>query len=231
MALKNIFFDVGGTLLFPDMERMLAPLLERVQPTAEHLAAAGRAAKFWFPGNGDDAPLPGGGAQRIATNKGHWQVFFEALLQSLGCCQELLPELTARAGNSGYWTVVDADASAILGELRRHYRLGVISNADGRIHQVLGRAGLAQYFDQIIDSGVVGYEKPDRRIFQAALRAMGAEAAESLYVGDIYAIDYVGATTAGMQGVLIDPDGAYRDWKAPCIQRLSDLPEWMNSAR
>ncbi len=230
MALKNIFFDVGGTLLFPDMERMLAPLLERVQPAAEQLAAADRAAKYSFPLNGN-APLPAGGAYRVATNKGHWQVFFERLLESLGCCRELLPELVKRASNSGYWTIVDADAPAILGELRRQYRLGVISNADGHIHQVLGCAGLAQYFDKITDSGVVGYEKPDRRIFQAALQAMGAEPNQSLYVGDIYAIDYVGATTAGIQGLLIDPDRVYRDWGAPCIERLCDLPQWMNSAR
>ncbi len=228
MALKNVFFDVGGTLLYPDMERMMAPLLERVRPSAAQLAAADRAAKYSFPRNGDDAPLPAGSAYRLSTNKGHWQVFFETLLQQMGCCQELLPELIARASNSGYWTQVDADAPAILKKLRGQYRLGIISNADGRIREVLGRAGLAQYFDHITDSGVVGHEKPDRRIFEAALEGMGARAAESVYVGDIYAIDYAGATAAGMKALLIDPAGVYCDWPAPRIERLRELPEWVH---
>ncbi len=228
MPLRNIFFDVGGTLLHPDMELMMAPLLQRVQPSATQLAAADRAAKYSFPRNGDDAPLPAGSAYRLSTNKGHWQVFFEKLLRQVGCCQELLPELIKRASNSDYWTQMDSDAPAILEQLHGQYRLGVISNADGRIREVLGRAGLAQYFDQITDSGVVGYEKPDQRIFEAALREMGADPEKSVYLGDIYAIDYAGATAAGMQALLIDPAGVYRDWPAPRIERLRELPEWVH---
>jgi HAD superfamily hydrolase (TIGR01549 family) len=113
-----------------------------------------------------------------------------------------------------------------LARLRRDYRLAVISNADGRILEVLRRAGVAAYFERIIDSGQVGYEKPDRRIFQAALEAMGAAAGESLYVGDIYAVDYRGATGVGMKAVLIDPMGVYREWQVPRVESLAELLEF-----
>ena len=141
----------------------------------------------------------------------------------------MLPELTARAGDSSYWTLVDPDAAATLEELRLRYRLAVISNADGKIRAVLERGGLARYFEAIVDSGCVGVEKPDRRIFQAGLQAMQAEARESLYVGDIYGIDFCGATAAGMCALLLDPDEVYAGWDAQRIARLKELPGWLES--
>lgn len=244
MPIKNIFFDVGGTLMYPDMEQMMAPLLRRVRPTAEQMAAADRAAKYSSPRNGDDAPAktaaltgspgqepgattPPGAAASGATNRGHWYIYFDTLLNSLDCCRELLPELAARAGDSSYWTLVTPGTGDILARLKSSYRLGVISNADGRIRQVLERGGLAQFFDDITDSGLVGYEKPDRRIFQAALRGLGATAHESLYIGDIFAVDYQGATAAGMQALLMDPDGVYEGLSARRVRSLGELEAWL----
>ncbi len=236
MPINYIFFDVGGTLIYPDMERLMAPLLQRVRPTPEQLAAADRAAKFAMPRNGDDAPAkpartqtgptgqqPGATTPSGITNGGHWYVYFDTLLKSLGCCQELLPQLAGRAGDSSYWTLVAPGATEIIQRLKQRCRLGVISNADGRIRQVLERGGLAEFFDDITDSGLVGYEKPDVRIFQAALQAMGARPDESLYVGDIYPVDYQGATAAGMQALLIDPAGVYEAISAPRIRSLAEL--------
>ena len=218
--INSIFFDVGGTLIHPDLGALLAPLLARVQPSAEQLAAADRAAKYLGRHNGDDSPA-------LRTNTGHWQVYLDTLVRSLGCCQELLPELSARAANSSYWTMVDPAAASILLQLKSDYRLAVISNADGRIRDVLTRAGLAEFFDQITDSRLVGCEKPHPRIFQSALQGMNARPEEALYVGDIYDIDYRGATGAGMRAVLLDPDGIYRDWRVPRLSSLQELPGWL----
>jgi putative hydrolase of the HAD superfamily len=54
---------------------------------------------------------------------------------------------------------------------------------------------------------VVGVEKPDPRIFRLGLRAAGVGAAEAVYVGDLYSVDVLGARTAGLDGVLLDPHG------------------------
>ena len=168
MPIDTVFFDVGGTLIHPDLTLLMAPLLERVHPTPEQLAIAERAAKYAEHRNPDDAPGK-------TTNTNHWHVYFETLLQTLNCGFDLLPQLTARAGKSCYWTQVDPAAREMLQELKRRCRLAVISNADGHIRDVLARAGLAELFDEIIDSAQVGCEKPHPRIFQAALQAMKAE--------------------------------------------------------
>jgi putative hydrolase of the HAD superfamily len=214
MRPKVIFFDVGGTLIFPDRAQLMAPLLRRgVQPTAEQLFLAESAAKHIHTRQADDIP----------GNRSHWYVYFSSLLEQLGTGLDLLEELTNRAGNSSYWTVLAPAARETLEQLATEYRLAVISNADGRIRQVLDHVGLADYFESITDSGIVGYEKPDRRIFEAALRDTQLSPPDGLYVGDIYAVDYVGATSAGMRAVVIDFPGVYRASSFPRVSSLEEL--------
>jgi len=103
--------------------------------------------------------------------------------------------------------------------------LAVISNADGRIAELLAGCGLADCFRTITDSGVVGHEKPHPAIFEAALRATRARPDESLYVGDVYSVDFLGATQAGMGAVLFDVCGAYREKGLPRVESLKELAE------
>jgi putative hydrolase of the HAD superfamily len=91
-------------------------------------------------------------------------------------------------------------------------RLGIISNADGLIGQRLAEQEILQVgpgagvdVECVIDSGAVGVMKPDPRIFQLATDAMGIDAADAWYVGDMPGIDVVGARAAGMHPVLMDP--------------------------
>ena len=56
---------------------------------------------------------------------------------------------------------------------------------------------------------------------------MQASAAESLYVGDVYSVDYVGARNAGMGAVLLDVAGTYRDRELPRVESLEQLETWL----
>jgi putative hydrolase of the HAD superfamily len=62
-----------------------------------------------------------------------------------------------------------------------------------------------------VDSGAVGIEKPDPRIFAMALALADVAPDEALYVGDLYPVDVVGARRAGLEPVLLDPLGRYGD--------------------
>jgi FMN phosphatase YigB (HAD superfamily) len=83
--------------------------------------------------------------------------------------------------------------------------VGVISNSNGSVQLALERAGLAAHFDFVIDSTVVGVTKPDPRIFKLGLEAAGVPPSETVYVGDSYFVDVVGARAAGLGAVLFDP--------------------------
>ena len=69
--------------------------------------------------------------------------------------------------------------------------------------------------------------KPNPAIFRAALAQLSARPEESLYVGDTYSLDYVGATNAGMRGLLLDVAGTYRDSGLPRIEKLEELEGWL----
>jgi HAD superfamily hydrolase (TIGR01549 family) len=107
--------------------------------------------------------------------------------------------------------------------LGQRYPLGVISNADGKIAAILERCGIADCFATITDSGLVGHEKPHPAIFERALHSIGSPAGQSLYVGDIYSVDYLGATRAGMQAILFDVAGTYRETGLPRVESLEEL--------
>ena len=83
--------------------------------------------------------------------------------------------------------------------------VGVISNSNGSVRRALEEAGLAAHLEFVIDSSVVGVAKPDPRIFELGLRAAGTTPEQTIYVGDSYFVDVVGARGAGLRAVLFDP--------------------------
>jgi putative hydrolase of the HAD superfamily len=82
--------------------------------------------------------------------------------------------------------------------------MGLISNIDQDIRPVCNELGLDPYVTHVVTSKDVGSEKPHPLIFLAALDSAGVEAEESVYVGDQYSCDVVGARGVGMKPVLVD---------------------------
>lgn len=215
---RNIFFDVGNTLLFPNRARMLAPISANRHPTLEAWQALERRTKHEF-----DQGLMGG-----RVDRGFWWTFHTYLLQQLNSEDETVRDtLVENTQNSANWDQILPGTRDALERLRQQYAIAVISNADGKIDAVLRRCGIVDCFANITDSGKVGHEKPHPAIFEVALREMKADPAESLYVGDVYSVDYVGATNAGMQAVLFDVAGAYQDLKFPRVESLAGLEQWL----
>ncbi len=222
MPLIAIFFDVGNTLLFASPERTLAPLAARgITVTQDQLHAAERAAKHFL----DEAR-----ARHESVDAKYWDIYYSDLLQQLGREDAALKdELVAATRTSGNWRRLQPHTRAVLLRLKRDFRLGVISNSDGRVRHLLESVGLGDCFDSFTDSALVGYEKPDLRIFRVALESLRAEAAQSLYVGDIYSVDYLGARAAGMHAVLMDAAGTYRDMGLERIATLAELEPMLSS--
>jgi FMN phosphatase YigB (HAD superfamily) len=210
---RVIFFDVGNTLLFPNRSKMLDAIASDRHPTLDQWQALERRTKQEF-----DL-----GMQNGRVDHGFWWTFHTYLLQQLGHDTSLRDVLVKKTQNSANWDQIPLGTRDSLDRLREKFRMAVISNADGGIERVLSRCGIADCFERITDSGIVGIEKPRTEIFELALAAMNARADESLYVGDVYSVDYAGARNAGMQAVLFDVAGAYRDRNLPRVESLEQL--------
>lgn len=215
---RFIFFDVGNTLLFPNRARMLAPLPVDRHPSLDVWQALERRTKHEF----DEELMEG------KIDHGFWWTFHTYLLQGLNALDNGVRDtLVENTQNSANWDQILPGTREALERLRKEYAIAVISNADGKIDAVLRRCGILDCFQSVTDSGKVGRENPHPAIFEAALRAMKAKAAESLYVGDVYSVDYVGARQAGMQAVLFDVAGAYREREFPRVESLAALEKWL----
>jgi putative hydrolase of the HAD superfamily len=211
-----VLFDVGNTLLFPNWEEILKPLRERGYRTdIEQLRAIERRTKKEF----DELVTAG------RVDHGFWRMFYGHLLEEVkgGVDSDLQTALTRSTQNSANWNQIRPGTREALNRIGAKYRIGVISNADGRIADVLTFCGICDCFLSVTDSGIVGHEKPHPAIFAAALTAMSVGPEKALYVGDVYSVDYVGATQSGMQAILMDVSGAYRESGLPRVETMREL--------
>ncbi len=107
------------------------------------------------------------------------------------------------------------DARAVLASLRyRGYRIGVVTNAIFSGHLFLPRLtelGIAGYVDAVITSGDIGRGKPDPAPYRAALKLLGVDSHEAVFVGDSLDSDIAGARAAGMRSILVDRRGKKRE--------------------
>ncbi|BAS28252.1 HAD family hydrolase [Limnochorda pilosa] len=217
-----LFFDAGGTVIFPDFARV-AGALESAGRTTDPDAlfrAFGRA--LYEADLPPEAAPPGGFYPRG---------FYAALLERVG----VPPAEATRLGGSLRedpaelgWAATFPWVEAALHELRgQGYRMSVISNSDGRVAERLAHAGLDGYFDRIYDSALVGYEKPDPRIFQQALDELDLAPSECLHVGDLYHFDVLGANRAGVAAILLDPFGLSSGRPGLRIPTVADYPRFL----
>ena len=125
----------------------------------------------------------------------------------------------------GRFAVEMPAAEQVLTQLKDEgYQLAVVSNGghDTRLNTIRG-LGIENYFDEIISSGLVGFNKPQPEIFQITAERLGVQAAQCLYIGDHPINDVQGATEAGMHALWMQgfhPDAEHIQYK---IQQLAEI--------
>jgi HAD superfamily hydrolase (TIGR01509 family) len=102
--------------------------------------------------------------------------------------------------------------------------VAVVSNSEGQLQTLFDNLGIGGVFDLVVDSHVVGVEKPDPRIFAPVLARFGVAAADALHLGDTWATDVVGARAAGMRVGLIHAFGHY-DGHYEDVERVGGVAE------
>jgi FMN phosphatase YigB (HAD superfamily) len=220
-AFQAILFDFGGTLdadglpwkdRFFDLARA-----EGLATRPEDFDPAFYAADDSLVGRIERAAALGETVERLSTR----------LASALGAADpEAGPRMARRFTAAARERLVES--SRLLSRLSARYRLGIVSNFYGNLEAVCEEAGLAPFLSAAIDSAVVGAEKPDPRIFRAALERLAVEPARAVFVGDSPSRDMAGARALGMPHVRVVAAGRPA---SPCcpgdalICRLADLEE------
>lgn len=103
------------------------------------------------------------------------------------------------------WRDVTPEAHALLAALEEaRVPMVVTSNSEGRAKELLTELGIATRVSDVLDSGVLGFAKPDRRMFERAAQVVGVPLSALVHVGDSESADVVGAKEAGAWAIRFD---------------------------
>jgi len=233
--LDAVLFDAGGTLGRLDFEWMATAVtalgFELDAAALRDAEIEGRrryddSVGMPRPGDRPDEPSPPLGAA------GDTHAYFVGMLAQARVPEALVPRVLERwlerQRGPGLWSRrMEGAAEALAGVRALGLRRAVVSNSDGRAEQHVRDWGLLGELEFVVDSQLVGVEKPDPRIFHIGLERLRLPAERVLYVGDIRCCDETGSRAAGLPFVLIDPTGEYAAPGSASIARISALPDWI----
>ncbi|HZD67838.1 MAG TPA: HAD-IA family hydrolase [Actinomycetes bacterium] len=226
--LKCVFLDAGDTLLapWPTFEgRLVAVAREHgasFEEAAAQAAIAAVARRTAWPANWTDPAL----------QRDFWCGFYLEVLRRLGYRGDMAALARALYGSfsdpASYRLF--GDVAPALGSLAaRGLKLGVISNFEPWLEEVLRREGILELFSVLAISGVLGVAKPEPAIFRAALDQVGVAASTAIHVGDHPEMDGTAARAVGITPVLIDRYGRLPPEAGPRIGSLTELVDLVDA--
>jgi putative hydrolase of the HAD superfamily len=229
--IEAVFFDVGNTLLYPypsvsavcreilldaGHDHEIEAIDELLPLVDEYYEDRYREDDTFWTDEGETSQV--------------WVGMYSLLVRRLGIdedAEKLARRVYDEFGDPARWRAYD-DVIPTLKRLavERRLKVGVISNWDSRLEELLNGLGLSAMLDAIVSSADVGLHKPDPRIFQLACTKLGVEPENAVHVGDHHYADIVGASAVGMAPVMIDRYDAERDGAIATLDELDDAVEW-----
>lgn len=222
MALRAVFLDAGGTLLWEraPREHIYAEAARRrgLAVTDEAMASS----MFRIHEELSRTPTAG-----FRYTERWFRAFIERIFRDLhGLRPEDVPavqaELFARFADPATFEA-DPEAGDLLGELRGHgLAVGVVSNWSEPLPDLLAGLGLLDRIDFVLVSALERLEKPDPGLYRRALERAGVAANEAVHLGDHPERDVAAARAAGLEAVLLDRHGS----DGPSDERVRSLGEF-----
>ena len=228
--IKAIFFDLDGTLRHsvPEGGEVFSAYVAALGLRVNHedlLRAARWEHLYWA----SSADLRDDLLAHSADTEKFWVEYSRRRLIALGASQKLAVELAPRVFKhmgEEYKpeSIVPADVRRTLPLLKQvGYSMAVVSNRDKPFQTLLDSHNLSEFFTYALAAGEVDSYKPEPGVFEHALKHMNVTAQETVYVGDNYYADIVGAHRAGLQAVLYDPHFIFPDANCITIRSFDEL--------
>jgi putative hydrolase of the HAD superfamily len=201
--IRAVVFDAVGTLIHPD------PSAADVYANAgrifgSNLTATEIATRFRTAfRRQEEIDFVAGLRTNEAREFERWRAIVGEVLDDVNDAEACFRHLYDHFAQPTSWRI-EAEAVEIVNELAaRGYRVGIASNFDHRLREVLP-SELSKL--PLVISAEVGCRKPARDFFEVVCRSMAMESKDVLYVGDQLENDYAGALAAGLAALAFSPE-------------------------
>ncbi len=200
-VIEAVLLDVGGVFFVPEPEPLTAALSRfGVSVTPEDLQRSHYAGITAY----DQA------------GSGDWADYHRGVVDACGVAVHNGEEAVALIGevmdNAAWLRLIPGSLDGLRRLAATGVRLGIVSNSNGTVEEQLLATAVCQAgpgdgveVGVILDSHVVGVEKPDPQIFLVALERLGVRAEDTIHVGDTVSADIDGARAAGIRPLHLDP--------------------------
>ena len=230
MKVEIVFLDAGETILYPHPS--FSELFARVATEAGREVSPAdvdevrRRLAPHLVDMVEDSGAEGGISLSEKSSRVFWSFLYRRFLEEMAIEDEgLVDALFARFSATSTYRLYD-DVLPALRELGEGgYRLGLISNFERWLEEMLVELEVGHIFDVAVISGIEGVEKPDASIYLRALDKAGVSPEASVHVGDSPGLDVEPARSVGMRTVLLDRIGRYEGHEGPRIRSLKELPD------
>jgi len=233
MRFRAVFFDAGETLVHPapSFAKLFAQVVTREGYPRDSVAISEGLAMVTdeFRRASDEHALWTTAPER---SRRFWLGVYDRFLDVLdlprddGLADTLYRAFTDRTNYASF-----DDVGSALEALRdAGLKLGVISNYEAWLEDLLLDLELTSLLSVRVVSGIEGVEKPDPAIFHLALQRIGLPASDVVYVGDVPDFDIDPAAAVGMFPVLIDRRGRHPDFTGPRVSDLRQLPALLEAS-
>ncbi len=183
MTIRAVFFDFGGVLVRTEFQAPRQHLSERLGLEYDDVV------RIVF-----ESETAGQASIGTITEDQHWEAVMRRLHLPMSETAAIRDEFFAG-------DVIDRELLDGLRDLRKTYKIGLISNAWSGLRPWIVSRKFDDAFDFMVISAEVGVAKPDARIYQYALEQFDVAPAESVFVDD-FPVNVEGARLAGMHAIL-----------------------------
>jgi len=203
---KAVFFDAGGTLLrpFPSVGEIYRDVAARYGCLTDCKTLETLFRTAWLHRDGLTSLVSHSDEKK---EKQWWRSLVHEVFSAVGGVdpfEEFFDELYDLFGHPSVWRLYPGTLELLQQLKDKGYFLGIISNWDSRLHQLVEKFELSRYFEFVLASACVGSAKPGKAIFEMALQKANVKADEAVHIGDSIEDDIRGAQSAGLAAILIN---------------------------
>ena len=230
--IEVVFFDAGETILHPhpSFPELFAEVCGRhgINVDAEEVSAVQQRLAPHLVELAEESGVREPSLSPESSLK-FWSHLYRRLLAEFGVHDEsMVTEMYAVFSSASSYRLYD-DVLPTMDRLARSHRLGLISNFEAWLEEMLVELEVGHLFEISVISGIEGMEKPDTRIYERALEVAGVEPGAAVHVGDSPAMDVEPAASVGIRTILLDRWNRYPGAEVPRVASLSEVPALLES--